>query len=163
MTVGFLAKMPTTPVHVLLTGSTGRRQHRHSYAYYISDLQSGYIGGSVLTKLLTHSQLDTFQITVLVRDPAKAEVFKSLARIKPVVGSYSDLAVLRELASEADIVIACASLVLPCLIGWIFKLRPGRYKQSSSHKGYPSRIRGPISYDRHRTILTTHGLSVCLS
>lgn len=108
--------MPNNSIHILLTGATGRSPSFFCILYYLT-YSSGYVGGSVLTKLLSHSQFDTFQITVLVRDPAKAEVFKTLARIKPVVGSYSDLTALRKLASEADIVIACASLVLPCLIG----------------------------------------------
>jgi uncharacterized protein YbjT (DUF2867 family) len=70
----------------------------------------GYIGGSVLTKLLSHFLLDTFQIAVLVRDPAKAKAFEPLG-VKPVIGSYSDHSLLRRLASEADVVFACVSFV----------------------------------------------------
>jgi uncharacterized protein YbjT (DUF2867 family) len=70
----------------------------------------GYIGGSVLTKLLSHSLFDTFQITVLVRGPEKAKAFEPLG-VKPVIGSYSDLSLLRRLASEADVVFACVSFV----------------------------------------------------
>ncbi|KAG5647412.1 hypothetical protein DXG03_000483 [Asterophora parasitica] len=75
--------------HIFLTGATG------------------YIGGSVLTRLLSHKLSDTFGITVLVRDPAKAKEFRTLG-VKATVGSNSDTKLLRQLAAEADIVFACA-------------------------------------------------------
>ncbi|PFH53081.1 hypothetical protein AMATHDRAFT_138304, partial [Amanita thiersii Skay4041] len=67
----------------------------------------GYIGGSVLTRLLSHTLSDTFQITVLVRDPAKATQFRMMG-IKAVIGSYQDTTLLKRLSSEADYVFACA-------------------------------------------------------
>jgi hypothetical protein len=72
----------------------------------------GYIGGSVLTRLLSHSLSDTFQITALVRDELKAKKFRTLG-VKTAVGSYSDHSLLRRLASEADIVFACVSRAVP--------------------------------------------------
>ncbi|KAF8071698.1 hypothetical protein FPV67DRAFT_1482350 [Lyophyllum atratum] len=75
--------------HIFLTGSTG------------------YIGGSVLTRLLSHPLSDTFGITILVRDAAKAKQFRTLG-VKAVVGSNLDRALLQRLASDADIVFACA-------------------------------------------------------
>ncbi|KAJ7255790.1 hypothetical protein B0H12DRAFT_1112886 [Mycena haematopus] len=68
---------------------------------------TGYIGGSVLTRFLAHPRTDTFQFTVLVRDPKKAEKFKDLG-VKAVVGSLSDVPLVEKLASEADVVIAAA-------------------------------------------------------
>ncbi|PPQ71191.1 hypothetical protein CVT24_010009 [Panaeolus cyanescens] len=68
---------------------------------------TGYIGGSVLTRLLSHPQADTFHITVLVRDPSKISQFKRFG-INPVQGSNANLALLREQAANTDLVIACA-------------------------------------------------------
>ncbi|KAJ6489943.1 NAD-binding protein [Mycena sanguinolenta] len=68
---------------------------------------TGYIGGSILARFLSHPHADTFQFTVLVRDPKKAEKFKDLG-VKAVVGSHSDAALVEKLASEADVVIAMA-------------------------------------------------------
>jgi uncharacterized protein YbjT (DUF2867 family) len=69
---------------------------------------AGYIGGSVLTRILSHPLSDTFQTTALVRSETKAKQFRTLG-VKAVVGSHSDLPLLRQLAGEADIVIACVS------------------------------------------------------
>ncbi|KAF7336223.1 hypothetical protein MVEN_02170100 [Mycena venus] len=68
---------------------------------------TGYIGGSVLTRFLEHPHAGTFQFTVLVRDPKKAEKFKELG-VNAVVGSHTDAALVEKLASEADVVIATA-------------------------------------------------------
>ncbi|KAG5652771.1 hypothetical protein H0H81_003709 [Sphagnurus paluster] len=75
--------------HIFLTGATG------------------YIGGSVLTRLLSHSLSDTFGLTVLVRDPKKAKEFRTLG-VKAIVGSNADTALLHQLAVDADVVFACA-------------------------------------------------------
>ncbi|KAF5341809.1 hypothetical protein D9611_001566 [Ephemerocybe angulata] len=74
--------------HIFLTGATG------------------YIGGSVLTRLLSHPLSDTFHTTVLVRESEKATQFRKMG-IQAVVGTYSDLELLKQLASKADLVIAC--------------------------------------------------------
>ncbi|TFK40286.1 hypothetical protein BDQ12DRAFT_602474 [Crucibulum laeve] len=79
----------TIKTHIFLTGATG------------------YIGGSVLTRLLSHPLSDTFQTTVLVRDASKATQFRTMG-IKAVVGTNLDLALIQGLAAEADLVIACA-------------------------------------------------------
>ncbi|KAJ7255829.1 NAD(P)-binding protein [Mycena haematopus] len=81
--------MSDTKTNFLLTGATG------------------YVGGSVLAQFLAHPRADTFQFTVLVRDPKKAEKFKDLG-VKAVVGSHSDAALVERLASEAAVVIAAA-------------------------------------------------------
>jgi uncharacterized protein YbjT (DUF2867 family) len=71
----------------------------------ISAILAGYIGGTVLARFLAHPRADTFQFTVLVRDPKKAEKFKDLG-VKAVVGSHKDAQLVEKLASEADVVIA---------------------------------------------------------
>ncbi|EIN10832.1 NAD(P)-binding protein [Punctularia strigosozonata HHB-11173 SS5] len=68
---------------------------------------TGYIGGSVLTRLLHHSQRDFLEITVLTRSSEKAKKFESFG-VKAVVGSYSDHHILQELATVSDVVFACA-------------------------------------------------------
>ncbi|KAF9565241.1 NAD(P)-binding protein [Agrocybe pediades] len=75
--------------HILFTGATG------------------YIGGSVLARLLSHPQSDSFRITILVRDAQKAAQFRSMG-IHSVVGTYSDLQLLENLAADANLVVACA-------------------------------------------------------
>jgi nucleoside-diphosphate-sugar epimerase len=68
---------------------------------------TGYIGGSVLVRLLDHPKADTFKITALVRSPGKAAQLKTLG-VDAVVGSFSDLDRLTKLASEADVVFSTA-------------------------------------------------------
>ncbi|KAJ7475778.1 hypothetical protein FB451DRAFT_256410 [Mycena latifolia] len=69
---------------------------------------TGYIGGAVLARLLER----TLAITVLVRSSEKASLFNRTFgkkhNLKAIVGSYSDLKLLRKLAAEADVVFACA-------------------------------------------------------
>jgi len=78
----------TTANTILLTGPTG------------------YIGGSVLTRLLSHPLRDAFHLTVLVRSQTKASQLGAMG-IRAILGSNADLGLLKELASEADLVIAC--------------------------------------------------------
>ncbi|KAG6918636.1 hypothetical protein DXG01_012755 [Tephrocybe rancida] len=78
---------PTT--HIFLTGATG------------------YIGGSVLARLLSHKLSDTFGITILVRDAIKAKEFRALG-VKAVVGSNADLALIQQLAADVDVAFSCA-------------------------------------------------------
>ncbi|KAJ7495586.1 hypothetical protein FB451DRAFT_1360298 [Mycena latifolia] len=63
----------------------------------------GYIGGAVLARFLAHSRANTFDITVLVRDPKKAAKFEELG-VHAVVGSHSDAELVEKLASEADVI-----------------------------------------------------------
>ncbi|KAJ7158829.1 hypothetical protein C8R46DRAFT_1110467 [Mycena filopes] len=73
---------------------------------------TGYIGGAVLTRLLQHPLERTFTITILVRSAQKAAVFNDKFggrhNLTAIVGSNSDLKLLRNLASDADVVFACA-------------------------------------------------------
>ncbi|KAF8158469.1 hypothetical protein B0H34DRAFT_846653 [Crassisporium funariophilum] len=71
---------------------------------------TGYIGGSVLARLLKHPDIKSFQITALVRSSEKAEKLKTLG-VETVLGSYTDedLSFLTEAASKADVVFAMAN------------------------------------------------------
>ncbi|KAF9808719.1 hypothetical protein IEO21_07761 [Rhodonia placenta] len=68
---------------------------------------TGYIGGAVLTRILQHPDRPRLDITALVRSPEKAEKLEKLD-ITPVLGSLQDTGRLEDLASKADIVVACA-------------------------------------------------------
>ncbi|KAH9895219.1 NAD-P-binding protein [Cubamyces lactineus] len=67
---------------------------------------TGYIGGAVLARLLVNDKL-LFDVTVLLRDAAKAEKLKPFG-VKPVWGSLDDTDKIRDLASHADIAFECA-------------------------------------------------------
>jgi len=95
---------------------------------------TGYIGGTVLWKLLLHLPPDTFHISALVRDIEKAErlkafrdeipgiedlnaldlLKKAFRNVTLVIGTLDDLDLLQELARKADVVIsmACSSFIL---------------------------------------------------
>jgi uncharacterized protein YbjT (DUF2867 family) len=53
--------------------------------------------------LLNHKNAASFHVTALVRAAEKAEKLKTLG-VDAVVGSYTDAALVEELASEADVV-----------------------------------------------------------
>jgi len=64
---------------------------------------TGYIGGSVLERLLDLPDAHTFEITVLIRSPEKAEKFKKFG-VNSVVGSFNDAKLLEDLTAAADVV-----------------------------------------------------------
>ncbi|KAG6864529.1 hypothetical protein C0991_008930 [Blastosporella zonata] len=68
---------------------------------------TGYIGGSVLARFLTHSDIASHKITLLVRSPEKAAKFAAFG-VKTVVGSQTDIDLVEKLASEADVVVSTA-------------------------------------------------------
>ncbi|KAJ7592995.1 hypothetical protein C8J56DRAFT_1161979 [Mycena floridula] len=68
---------------------------------------TGYIGGPVLERFLSHPNAPNFEITVLVRSQTKADQFRSFG-VNPIVGSLSDLELVEKLAAEADVVVAMA-------------------------------------------------------
>lgn len=69
---------------------------------------AGYIGGSVLSRLLEHPEHDQFAITALVRSPEKAEKLKSFG-VNAVEGSIDEWEKLEGLASQAHIVLSIVS------------------------------------------------------
>jgi len=79
----------TSKTHIFITGATG------------------YIGGSVVQRLLNHPKRDTLEITALVRSVDKAKLLNTLG-VKTVVASLSDLDKLTELAAASDVVIHTA-------------------------------------------------------
>jgi len=68
---------------------------------------TGYIGGTVLTKLLESSS-KKYSITALVRSETALPKLKSLG-VKGLIGSLDDSELLAKAASEADLVINTAN------------------------------------------------------
>jgi nucleoside-diphosphate-sugar epimerase len=85
----FLTMFNTEQINILVTGATG------------------YIGGSVLHRLLKHPDASKFRITSVVRAKDKAAKLENFG-IKTVVGSHSDKRLMRKLAADADVIFAMA-------------------------------------------------------
>ncbi|CDO74493.1 hypothetical protein BN946_scf184979.g48 [Trametes cinnabarina] len=77
-------------VNILLTGATG------------------YIGGSILQRLLQHQNAQKFEIATLVRDPAKAKILEEKFGVKTTLGSVTDQDKLAALAEGAHVIIHTA-------------------------------------------------------
>ncbi|CDO74490.1 hypothetical protein BN946_scf184979.g45 [Trametes cinnabarina] len=69
---------------------------------------TGYIGGSVLERLLKHPNANTFDITVLVRNAEKAKILESKFGVRVVVGAHQDLDKLEACSENAHIVFQCS-------------------------------------------------------
>ncbi|KAI0719155.1 NAD(P)-binding protein [Cerioporus squamosus] len=65
---------------------------------------TGYIGGSVLARLLSHPRASTFDIYALVRNPEKAGILKSKFGVTVVIGSHDDLQKVHDLAEKAQVI-----------------------------------------------------------
>lgn len=84
--------------------------HYHVETTYLGANFEGYIGGSILARLLVHPEATTFHIVVLVRSSEKAEKFKAFG-VTPVVGSLEDLDLLEEQASKSNVIFSCVSTI----------------------------------------------------
>ncbi|ORX98363.1 hypothetical protein BCR34DRAFT_577306 [Clohesyomyces aquaticus] len=83
--------MATPKSHVLIVGATG------------------YIGGSILSKLLQCSSAAELCISALIRRPEQAAKLQSMG-VKPVLfGGLDELETCKEVASQYDVVINAAS------------------------------------------------------
>ena len=63
----------------------------------------------MLLRFLKHPNAASFNITVLVRSPEKAQKLKAFG-VNPVVGSHSDVALVEKLTTKADVVIATVGI-----------------------------------------------------
>jgi len=66
---------------------------------------TGYIGGSVLSRLLAHPDANTFRIVALTRSEEKSQKLKALG-VNTAIGSHADSVLVESLAADSDIVIA---------------------------------------------------------
>jgi nucleoside-diphosphate-sugar epimerase len=83
--------MSTTKMNIFLTGATG------------------YIGGSILTALLQHSNASNFDITALIRgDDERVKKLASL-NVTPIVGSNESFDIIEKVATESHVVIHTAN------------------------------------------------------
>ncbi|KAK7692428.1 hypothetical protein QCA50_004053 [Cerrena zonata] len=64
---------------------------------------TGYIGGTVLHRLLQHPSAKTFDISALVRSQEKAKKLEAFG-VKAVVGSLDDYDLVEELTSQAHVI-----------------------------------------------------------
>ncbi|KAF9557928.1 NAD-binding protein [Agrocybe pediades] len=78
------------------------RTHKHAHPPD-SDLNAGYIGGSILARFLEHPDFALFKITALVRSPEKAEKIRALG-VDAVVGSHNDSELMQSLTASNDVV-----------------------------------------------------------
>lgn len=83
--------MAPTGTRIFLTGATG------------------FVGGSVLSRLIEHPTFEHAEIWVLIR-PSKKDKIPALHSlgVKTVLGSYDDLDLLEDQAAHADVVFSCA-------------------------------------------------------
>jgi len=72
---------------------------------------TGYIGGTVLDRFLSHPSASSWSFSALVRSEEKGKKLKE-AGITPILGSLSDLDIIEKAASEADVVIAIVSFIV---------------------------------------------------
>ncbi|THU92346.1 NAD(P)-binding protein [Dendrothele bispora CBS 962.96] len=68
---------------------------------------TGYIGGSVLSRLLQRADFASFDIRVVVRSPEKAKKLEDFG-FKSIIGSITDEALMVEAVSDVDVVLALA-------------------------------------------------------
>ncbi|KAF9046915.1 NAD(P)-binding protein [Hymenopellis radicata] len=92
-------------INIFFIGATGKSFCRSFFHSHLT--HPGFIGGSILSSLISHRLAKLFSITVLIRSSSKVELFRSLG-IRAVVGSNSDLQLLTVEAANADIVYSCA-------------------------------------------------------
>ncbi|PPR05405.1 hypothetical protein CVT24_008019 [Panaeolus cyanescens] len=92
------------PTKIFITGATGEMGCK--WAFSATKQVLGYVGSTVLSRLLDHPDSQNFAITALVRTLPAAEKLESLG-VKTLIGSYhdTDLSFLTEAAANADIVI----------------------------------------------------------
>ncbi|KAI0789841.1 NAD(P)-binding protein [Abortiporus biennis] len=83
--------MSSTKTSVFITGATG------------------YIGGSILARLLAPQYKQDLDISALLRSNNKAGIFQSKFGVHPVIGSLDDEEILAQAASQAHIVINTAN------------------------------------------------------
>lgn len=86
---------------VFFTGATGILTSPKCNYLFLT--RPGYIGGSVLNRLLDHPQREKYEITVLLRSSEKAKAFESLG-LKVTTGSMTDLEFLEQTVARYDII-----------------------------------------------------------
>jgi hypothetical protein len=98
-------------INIFFTGSTGnKRKPAHNLSFQLNPCITfpGYVGGSVLAKLLEHENRSKFHITALLRAAEKAPILRE-HNIEPLLGSNEDLDKLETAAANSDVVFSIVS------------------------------------------------------
>ena len=99
---------------IFLTGATGTIDIACNSLFRLLRSFPGYVGGTVLARLLNHPDRKSFEITALVRDESKAKTLESKFGVKTVIGSHQDLDKVATQAEAAHIVFNIVRRSLPC-------------------------------------------------
>ena len=80
----------------------------------------GYVGGTVLSRLLSHPDRCSFDITVLVRNKDKAKTLSDKFGLKAVIGTHQELERIASLAERAQYVFNLVGVPWPSLCyAWV--------------------------------------------
>ena len=80
----------------------------------------GYVGGTVLSRILSHPDRSSFDITVLVRNKDKAKTLSEKFGLKTVIGTHQELEKIASLAERAQYVLNLVGVPWPCLCyAWV--------------------------------------------
>lgn len=99
---------------ILFYGATGMLSICQNWTRFNTLWFIGFIGGSILARLLKHPKRESFEITAVIRSASKADKFKSFG-IDTVIGSLDDYDFLGRISSEAEIIIQTVRQTLHCL------------------------------------------------
>jgi D-arabinose 1-dehydrogenase-like Zn-dependent alcohol dehydrogenase len=137
-------------MNIFITGATGEIHASLPCFPYIPALPLnliGYIGGSVLTRLLNHPKSETFSIRALVRSTDKATKLKAFG-VDAVVGSHSDSDLLTTLSSQADVVFTCVGSTLILNVTLYPILHVGKCRRSGRRRSHSARLATSFHTDR---------------
>jgi uncharacterized protein YbjT (DUF2867 family) len=79
-------------------------------------VSAGYIGGSVLDRLLAHPDRAHFDLTLLLRSRDKARTLEEQFGLKTIIGSLDDTQLLEDTAADADVVINTVRDIATCVV-----------------------------------------------
>jgi uncharacterized protein YbjT (DUF2867 family) len=77
---------------------------------------AGYIGGSVLDRLLVHPDRVRFNLTLILRSRDKARKLEEQFGLKTIIGSLDDTQLLEDTAADADVVINTVFDITTCAV-----------------------------------------------
>lgn len=100
---------------VFLTGATGTIRRSTNVNLPTDSFAPGYLGGTVLARLLNHPDRKNFDITVLVRNEDKAKILAAKFGLHTVIGSHQDVDKVASAAEAAHVVFNIVSFSDVCM------------------------------------------------
>jgi N-acetyl-gamma-glutamylphosphate reductase len=92
---------------------------------------TGYIGGTILSKLLTHPDKSSLKIRILVRSQEKVEKINGLhLGVEAFVGSTDDSALLEDLVAESDVVFSATPVQHSTVLSVVLKGLKRRFEKT---------------------------------